>query len=270
MAPAVTLDNISLSYGDKQVLRTVSLQIRAGVFFTLIGPNGSGKTTLLRVIAGLQRTAAGTVAIAGRPLSGYGRKELARVIAVVPQHFPVDFPFTVEETVLMGRTPHMGLAAIEKKIDFDLARQAMEFTDVVHLANRRLDQLSGGERQRVVIARAICQQPRIILLDEPTAALDPAHQMKIMDLMERLRQERQTTIVMVTHDLNLAALYGGQVLLIREGGIVCSGTPAEVLQKDLLEDVYGCCMQVDINPLGGMPRVMPVPEKYMEPVRGEE
>ena len=264
MNMAMVIRNLSLHFGEKQILKDISLDIPDGEIFMVIGPNGSGKTTLLRTMAGLQKKDSGSVTVLDHKLSGYSRRNLARAIAVVPQHTPVEFPFTVAEMVLMGRTPHIGLAALESKEDFRLAEQAMEFTDILPLRDRRLDQLSGGERQRVVIARAICQQTRIILLDEPTTALDPAHQMKIMDLMERLRRERRTTFVMVTHDLNLAAMYGETLLLLKEGRIQCTGSPTEVLRREILEKIYGCTMQVDINPLGDIPRVMPLPEKYMK------
>jgi iron complex transport system ATP-binding protein len=138
----------------------------------------------------------------------------------------------------------------------------MEFTDVAHLGHRRLSQLSGGELQRVVIARAICQQPNIILLDEPTTALDPAHQLKVMDLMERFRQNHGTTVIMVSHDLNLASLYGDKLLLLKDGRIVMSGPPEKVMEKKTLEESYGCRLLVDENPLGGVARITPVPDKF--------
>ena len=262
MTGAIAVSDLNLYFSNKQILRDLTFQVAGGKFFIIIGPNGSGKTTLLRAISGLQKTDGGSISIFERRLADYSRRELARVIAVVPQQIPIDFPFRVAETVLMGRTPHLGLAALERKEDFRLAEEAMQFTDISHLSERRLDQLSGGERQRVIIARALCQQPRIILLDEPTAALDPAHQMKIMDLMERLRSERNTTVIMISHDLNLAAMYGEKLLLLKEGGIESVGTPHAVLNRELLERIYGCSMQVDSNPLGNMPRIIPIPEKY--------
>jgi len=176
---------------------------------------------------------------------------------------PMDFPFTVEETVLMGRSPVLGLTSFEGPADIATAREAMAFTEVAHLARRRLDQLSGGERQRAVIARAICQQPRIILLDEPTASLDPAHQIRIMDLMEKLRREYGVTVIMVSHDLNLAALYGDRLLLLGDNRVEMAGPPAEVLTYELLERVYGCVLLVDKSPLGGVPRVTPVPGRHI-------
>ncbi len=187
---------------------------------------------------------------------------------MVPQQAPTDFPFRVAETVLMGRSPHLRLWELEGEADHRLAAQAMEFTEVDHLARRRLDQLSGGERQRVFIARALCQQPRLLLLDEPTAALDPAHQVRILDLLERLRRLQGVTIVMISHNLNLAAMYGDRLLLLNQGRMSALGPPHKVLTFEILEKCYGCLMLVDENPLGRVPRVTPVPEKY-QPARTE-
>ena len=151
----------------------------------------------------------------GRPLRSYSGKALARCVAVVPQVAPVDIPFTVAEVVLMGRSPHLPWLGLERRKDLEIAERAMHFTHVDHLAGRKLDQLSAGERQRVLIARAICQQPRIMMLDEPTSALDLAHQVQIMDLLEQLRNDEGITVVMVSHDLNLAALYADRLLLMK-------------------------------------------------------
>ena len=184
------------------------------------------------------------------------------MVALVAQQAPIDFPFSVAETILMGRSPHLGLLGVEGKKDYELAEEAMAFTGVDHLAGRRLDQLSGGERQRVMIARAICQEPEIILLDEPTTALDPAHQVKIMDLMERFRQEKKTTVIIVSHDLNLAAMYSDRLMLLKNGHVVVIGTPSEVFIPEFIEKSYGCDLLIDENPLGKVPRVMPIPEKF--------
>jgi iron complex transport system ATP-binding protein len=259
---AVTVRDLDLSHGKKQVLRQVSFTVEVGEFFVIIGPNGAGKTSLLQVMAGLTEPAAGDVEVLGRPLAAYGRREFSRRVAVVAQHVPVEFPFRVAETVLMGRSPHLRLWEVERDKDRRLAEEAMFFTDVAHLADRRLDQLSGGERQRVFIARAICQQPRLLLLDEPTAALDPAHRVKILDLMERLRREQGVTVIMASHDLNLAAMYGDRLLLLSGGRVASAGSPGEVLTSERLAECYGCLLLVDENPLGKVPRVMPVPEKY--------
>ena len=261
MNPALMLKHLSLSYGTRTVLDDVSFSVREGEFFIIIGPNGSGKTTLVKVISGAARAQKGEVQVLGRPLRSYSNKALARSVAVVPQVAPVDIPFTVAEVVLMGRSPHLPWLGLERQKDRAIAERAMHFTKVEHLAGRKLDQLSAGERQRVLIARAICQQPRLMVLDEPTSALDLAHQVQIMDLLEQLRNDEGTTIVMVSHDLNLAALYADRLLLMKMGRIVALGEPAEVLTFETLEQTYGCVLLVDDNPLKKVPRVTLVPKK---------
>ena len=251
----IDIRGVSLQYGDRQVIKHVSVQIEQGEFFVIIGPNGAGKTTLLKALSGLHALVGGDIHVHHRPIADYAKKELARTLALVPQQINADFPFTVAETVLMGRYPHLGLLAVEGKKDLEMAELAMEFTEVGHLADRRLGQLSGGERQRVIIARAICQQSKILLLDEPTASLDPAHQLRIMDLMERLRCEAKVTIVMVSHDLNLAASYADRLLLLKDGEVEKVGTPQQVLTAEQLSQSYGCTLLVDENPLLGRPRV---------------
>jgi iron complex transport system ATP-binding protein len=263
MNTAVTAHHLSYAYQTGDVLRELSFSIRQGEFFIIIGPNGSGKTTLARIIAGLLRPKAGKIDMMGRPLKAYGRKERARKIAFVPQFIPLDFPFLVEDVVLFGRTPHLGIFGLAGEADAALARQAMAFTEVNHLARRRLDQLSGGERQRVFIARAICQDPELMVLDEPTASLDLAHQLRIMDLMEKMKEEKKITVVMVSHDLNLAAMYADTLLLIHNGRLVRCGPPAEVLTYKTLETAYGCTLLVDENPLDRSPRVTPVPGRFI-------
>ena len=263
MSHILSADNVSLDFRDKSILSNVSLKVSAGEFFVIIGPNGAGKTSLLKILSGLQKTQDGSVFLKGENISNYTRRNISKILAIVPQHIEIGFPFTVKETVIMGRTPHLGILGMEGKNDFHIAEEAMEFTEVYHLADRKLFQLSGGELQRVIIARAICQQPEIILLDEPTTALDPAHQLKIMDLMERFRRQHNTTIIMVSHDLNLASMYGDRLLLLKEGRVVKTGDPKTVLNKSLLEESYGCQMMVDESPLGQVARVTPVPDKYL-------
>jgi iron complex transport system ATP-binding protein len=260
---AVEAFDLCCAYQQVPVLDHVSLTMKKGECFIVIGPNGSGKTTLMQVLSGIRKPQAGKVTILGQPLEGYRRKALARRIALVPQNIPAEFPFTVFETVLQGRSPHTGPFGIEGPKDIEQARQAMAFTHVEHLGRRRMDQLSGGERQRVFIARAICQEPEILFLDEPTAALDLAYQIQVMDLLETLKEQKGTTIAMISHDINLAAMYGDRLLLLCQGKVMCQGRPDEVLTFPMLETAYGCVVLVDKNPLGGVPRVTPVPKKQM-------
>jgi len=264
MNPAITTTNLSHSFGKRNVLRQLSFSVDKGIFFVIIGPNGSGKTTLMKLMAGIIKPQQGLVEILGRSNRGYTPRALARAIAFVPQRLPVDLPFSVRETVLLGRAPYQGRLGIESKKDLEIARQAMEFTEVDHLAGATIAQLSGGEQQRVFIARAICQEPEIMLLDEPTASLDLAHQVKVMDLMEKLKLEKGITVIMVSHDVNLAGMYSDQVLLLKDGEVVCRGIPSEVLSYRRLEETYGCKLVVDESPMGGFPRITLVPGRYVE------
>jgi iron complex transport system ATP-binding protein len=170
----------------------------------------------------------------------------------------------VEETVLLGRAPHQKVLGLASEEDLEIVRQTMTFTEVDPLARRKLDQLSGGEQQRVLIARALCQQPQVILLDEPTASLDLSHQIRIMDLMEKLKAEKGVTVVMVSHDVNLASMYADQLLLLKAGKIVRMGTPRAVLNFETLEETYNCQLLVDSSPLGNLPRVTLVPRKFLK------
>ncbi|NLI82295.1 MAG: ABC transporter ATP-binding protein [Deltaproteobacteria bacterium] len=261
MRESLRVSELTHAYGNRTVLDRVSFSVEEGEFFIVIGPNGSGKTTLVKAVSGALKPKGGGVEILGRSLGDYSHRALSRIVALVPQTVPADIPFTVEEVVLMGRSPHLGLLELEKRTDQEIALQAMQFTRVEHLARRRLDELSQGERQRVLIARAVCQQPRIILLDEPTASLDLAHQLLIMDLMEDLRHGERVSVVMVSHDLNLACLYADRLLLMKGGQVMSVGTPDEVVEFHMLEKTYGCVLLVDRNPLKDVPRVTLVPKR---------
>ncbi len=263
MRSAIVVRNLFFSYGSKPVLNGLCFNIDRGCFFIIIGPNGSGKTTLMNLLCGITKPEKGEIDLLGQPQKKYSRTVLARTVALVPQRIRLDFPFTVQEVVLMGRTPHLGMLGLERSEDLRLARQTMEFTEVHHLAHRTIEQLSGGELQRVSIARAICQQPRIILLDEPTASLDLAHQIRIMDLMERLKQEQGITVVMVSHDINLASMYADCLLMLKQGQIVRTGAPARVITCETIEAVYGCPVLVERSSLDASPKITLIPGKHI-------
>jgi cobalamin transport system ATP-binding protein len=264
MKNAVDITNLSFAYRNNPVLNNLSFSVSEGEFFIIIGPNGSGKTTLMKIIAGILKTKIGELKVFHQPLKKYTLKDLAKTIAIVPQMAAPDFPFTVTELVLMGRSPHLNVLGLEQEKDLEIAQNAMAFTEVEHLAHRKVDQLSGGECQRVFIARAVCQEPKIILLDEPTASLDLAHQVKVMDLMEKLKNEMGFTVIMVSHDVNLAAMYSDRILLLKTGEIVNIGKPDEILTLQILKETYGCKLLVDESPVGRFPRITLVPEKHKD------
>ncbi len=264
MKSAFAVNNLSYAYSSQHVLQSLSFSIAQSEIFIIIGPNGAGKTTLIKLMAGIIKRQSGQIDVLQEPIGSYSQKKLAQVLAYVPQGLPVGFPFTVEETVLLGRAPHQKVLGLASEDDLKIVRQTMTFTEVDHLARRKLDQLSGGEQQRVLIARALCQQPQVILLDEPTASLDLSHQIRIMDLMEKLKAEKGVTVIMVSHDVNLAAMYADQLLLLKAGEIVCMGTPGAVLNFETLEETYNCQLLVDSSPLGNLPRVTLVPSKFLK------
>ena len=247
--------------GNTWSLENLSFCVESGEIFGIVGPNGSGKSSLLKLLAGLMAPSGGRILLGGRPMAQLRQREIARVVAVVPQEYLQVFPFTVAETVLMGRYPHqpsrLWSLGVGDETDEDLscAQQAMYDADVWSLADRLVSELSGGERQRVMIARALAQAPGILLLDEPTAFLDLNHQIEICGLISRLRAERRLTVVLVSHDLNVASQYCDRVLVLKEGRPVRIGSPEETIQADTLRAVYGCEVVVDAHPQTGRPRV---------------
>ena len=251
------LENISFRYQDgPRVLQELSCTIPAGEFWGIIGPNGSGKTTLLKVIDGILRPQDGTVSIDDRTIGVMSRAELARMIAVVPQESDPVFPFTVEEVVLMGRAPHLGRFAFEGAHGRGIAREAMERTGVALFARRAMNELSGGERQRVLIARALAQQPKLMLLDEPTAFLDIKYQKAVFDLLMELNRDEGLGILAVTHDLNLASLYCDGLILLSRGRVHAGGTPEAVITREKIAAVYETDVRVECDGESGRPRVM--------------
>jgi cobalamin transport system ATP-binding protein len=264
---AVQVEGLSFRYrtsaerGRSWTLERLSFQVAKGEILGIVGPNGSGKSSLLKVVAGLLRPDSGTVLLGGHPTRRLSQQDIARLVAVVPQEYVQVFPFTVAETVLMGRFPHrtprfwsMGLGD-DTEDDLVCAHQAMIETDVLSLADRLVSDLSGGERQRVIIARALAQEPKILLLDEPTAFLDINHQIEICSLIGRLRAERRLTVVLVSHDLNVASQHCDRVLMLKEGTLCRIGSPEETIRPDVLRMVYGCEVVVDAHPQTGRPRV---------------
>jgi iron complex transport system ATP-binding protein len=265
-AAAVEAFGLYFRYGQQPVMEDVSLTLRQGEMLGVIGPNGSGKSTLLRLLSGVLRPEAGAICVHGRPLAEYSPQARARAMAVVPQETAVEFPFSVMEVVLMGRSPHLGGFAFEGDRDLEVARTAMARTGVLEFAGRSIHELSGGERQRVIVARALAQEAPILLLDEPGAFLDIRHEVEIYDLLQDLQREGKS-ILTVLHDLNLAALYCDRVALLKAGRLVRLGPPSEVITYATVRDVYETEVYVDVNDITGAVNVLPLSRTYRARLR---
>jgi iron complex transport system ATP-binding protein len=236
--PILRLENVGYALDRHTILRGISFGLQPGECVGLVGPNGSGKTTLLRTAAGLLAPDVGQILLTEQPLTQLKRREIARQIGYVPQQANLDFNFSVREVVLMGRNPYLSRFEVENESDRCIARQALELADLTHLVERLVTTLSGGERQRVVIARALAQQSRLLLLDEPTASLDLRHQHEIMALLVRLSQEHNLAILVALHDLNLAARYCNRLIVLNRARLLADGRPAEVLTPELMAQVF--------------------------------
>jgi iron complex transport system ATP-binding protein len=247
---ALDARDLSFSYAGRAVVNGVSLEVPAGEMLGIVGPNGSGKTTLLRLLSGVLHPSAGAVSVLGRPVADYPRRELAQLVAVVPQGGGTVFPYTVEEMVGMGRMPHLTWSGWLSERDRDICRLAMQRTDTERFAGRTLDQLSGGERQRVLIARALAQEARIILLDEASSFLDLAQELGIFRTLDRLRREQGLTFVAVSHDLNLVGAFCSRVVLLRDGGVLASGPRGQTYTGANLSALFGVAVETAAGPDG--------------------
>jgi cobalamin transport system ATP-binding protein len=250
----IGLAGVTVELGGRPVVDAVDAAVERGEWLALIGPNGAGKTTLLRAIARLVPFR-GEISLAGRLSPELTRSELARLVAVVPQEPSTPPWMTVAEYVLLGRFPHLGPLAKEGARDRDAAARALARLDLLSFVHRRLGTLSGGEKQRVVVARALAQEASIVLLDEPTAALDIGHQQQALDLLDVLRQESGLTLVAAMHDLTLAAQYADRMLLLDNGRVVADGSPVDVLTEARIAEHYGAA--IDVVDVGGRIAVLP-------------
>jgi iron complex transport system ATP-binding protein len=241
---------------ERAVLDHISCVVAAGSFLAVLGPNGSGKTTLLRAISGWLKPRARTVFIDGRDLLSFTRAEVARRLATVSQSTLSEAAFTVEETVLMGRAPHLGFLQPEGQADRAKIDEALAYTDMLHLRHRDVTELSGGELKRVMIAQALAQDTAVLLLDEPTAHLDLSHQHDILALLEKMRREKNLTVVAALHDLNSAARYADRIILLKLGKIEAEGRPEDVITADIIKRVYGAEVVVIPHPKDGRPVVI--------------
>jgi iron complex transport system ATP-binding protein len=253
------LQDASFSYSGGFALHKINLFVPSGQMAGLLGPNGSGKTTLLKLATGVLPAAEGDILVGGVSLRKLSRREVAQRIAVVPQQFDIPFAYTVEEVVLLGRTPFVhGLIGDDKK-GLQIAITALDATDMIEFRNRYFNELSGGERQKIVLAMALAQEPTLLLLDEPTAHLDISHQVEILELLRKLNRDKKVTIVAAMHDLNLAALYFDRLVLMDHGSVFADGSPDAVITKEMIRKVFSASVEVSRHPRTRVPQIVILP-----------
>lgn len=254
----LNLHHVAAGYGDQKILKDINLSVIEGEFIGLIGSNGTGKSTLIKCISGLLPLSGGNITICGKENTSLKHKDRARLVAVVPQSYHVEYDFTVEDIVMMGRNPYLGFRRKESEEDQKIVQKAMEVTNTERFRGRFYNELSGGERQRVILARAIAQKPKIILLDEPTSALDVHHQMEVMELISRLNSEEQVTVLAVLHDINMASRFCQRMVLLQDGVVTADGTPSEVINRNNMESLYQMKLMIRESPLFLKPEIIPI------------
>jgi iron complex transport system ATP-binding protein len=242
------------------VIKGMEFSVRQGEIVGIIGPNGSGKSSLLKLLAKLVRPQEGSIHLFGNEIGTLSRESISRQVAYMPQDLSYDFPFSVLDMVLMGRFPHRrgglwNLVGWERQEDLATAEEAMVQADVMHLADRMIATLSAGERQRALLARALAQGPRMLMLDEPTAHLDLNHQLDVCRILRQVHEQLQMTVLIVSHDINLASQYCDRILVMKQGTLVGIGPPEDMIHPRVLSEVYGCQVLVDVHPDTGLPRV---------------
>jgi len=251
----IDVHGLKLSYDAQPVLEDTSFTVERGDLVALLGANGAGKSTLLRCISRIIKPTAGSILLDGEELEKFDSKEAARKMAVVPQETAADFDFTVEDIIMMGRFPYLGRFQKEEQHDYEIVRRSMEMTGVSHLAGRSIATLSGGEKQRVVMARAVCQQPEVLLLDEPTANLDIGYQSMLLELAARLNHEQKVTVIAAIHDINLAVHHFNRFILLAGGRVMAAGRAEEVITPDNIKKSYGVPATTYRHPLHGVLQV---------------
>ncbi len=260
MSAILDIDDICCKYGSYNVLKEIKLSINKGDFVSIIGPNGSGKSTLLKTITRFVRPVKGVIFIDNINIFNFSDKQFAKKIGFVSQNYHFNFDFTVEDIILMGRNPHLNLLEKEDLKDYKIIEDAMILTDTLKFKDKKITQLSGGETQRVLIARALAQEPEILILDEPISHLDINYKFEILELLKTMNQEKNITIIIALHDINLASYYSEKIILLKEGSIFAAGEPEDIINKRNLKNVFNVDSDVTVHPVTNKPYITFVPD----------
>lgn len=255
METTIECRGVSFSYGEAEILKDIDLALGGGRLLGILGANGAGKSTLLKILTGILRAQKGSVLFNGRPLKGYDRREIAKKIAYIPQDPVFAFPFTVSEVILMGRAPYIGRFEFEREADMEAAERAMDTVGISHLKDRPVTETSSGERQLASIARALVQEPEIMILDEPATFLDIRHRNEIMNLLRKLRDEHGILVIAATHDIFTALFYFDEIIMIKNGSVFADGTAETVINRENLSSLYG--IDVTVRREGGKVFIYP-------------
>lgn len=254
----VRVEGLDFSYGNKSILKNINLKIKAGSFVSIIGPNGSGKSTFLKNLSRYLKPQKGIVMLGDDNIKNLSQKEISKKLSVVPQNILVEFDYKVKDIVLMGRHPYVKRLKGETAEDIKIAERAMKYTNTMEFSNRSFNELSGGEKQRVILAQALAQQPKVLLLDEPISHLDLQYQVEILDLVKKMTLEEGLTSIAVLHDLNLASAYSDYIIMLKEGEVFCKGEPEEVLTAENIARAFNTNVSISINPATGKTYIYPI------------
>ncbi len=252
------IDEIEFAYGEEVILKDISFNIEEGEFISIIGPNGSGKSTLLKTLNNIYTPRKGNIYLDGEKIQKIKRREIAKRISLVPQESQINYEFTVEEIVTMGRHPYKRRFEKENLEDKRIIEEAMEMTYTTKLRDKLITEISGGEKQRVIIAKALAQNSSIILLDEPTSSLDINHQIEVLELLKKLNKNKNTTVVIVLHDINIASRYSDRIIFLKDGKIISKGRPEEVVTKNNIKKAYDMDIYLEINKYTRSPYLIPL------------
>ncbi|HHY77218.1 MAG TPA: heme ABC transporter ATP-binding protein [Clostridiales bacterium] len=254
----VKVENLYFFYGETNILEDINLSFQAGSFISIIGPNGSGKSTFLKNLSRYLEPQKGIVLLGGKDINQLSKKEISRNVSVVPQNILLEFDFKVKDIVMMGRHPYVNRWKGETEEDREIVEKAMKYTNILHFSDRSYNELSGGEKQRVILAQALAQQPKVLLLDEPISHLDLQYQVEILDLVKRLTVKEGMTVISVLHDLNMASGYSDKIIMLKDGKVYCQGKPEEVLTAENIAHVFNTNVSVSKNPVTGKTYVYPI------------